>query len=142
MLHPAFAVIEGRCAITEEWSILLPEEFNRRFDEDSLVIWHPGFTMWIIVWGNDRGEAQKSRLARIQADMSHNVFDLEQFHDEGVLYFSYRLRETSDDRRVPALYGFAIGETGHVQIAIYFDQESDLGKAKAILKSLRESAAA
>jgi hypothetical protein len=142
MSHPAFPVIEGRYGMTKEWSILLPEKFNRRFEEESLVIWHSGFTMWIIVWGNDGFEARETRLAQLRARVSDQAFDLEQSHDEGVLVFSYRLRETIDDNSVPALYGFAIGESGHVQMAIYFDQESDLGKAKAILKSLRESAAA
>lgn len=137
MLHPTFPVIEGRYEITEEWSILLPEKFNRRFEDESLVIWHSGFTMWIIAWGNDGLEAKETRLAQLRARVSDQAFDLDQSEDEGVLVFSYRLRETIDDNRAPALYGFAIGESGHVQIVIYFDQESDLGKAKAILKSLR-----
>ena len=139
MLHPAFPVVEGRYEMTKEWSILLPEKFNRRFEDESLIIWRAGFTMWIVVWGNDGVAAKETRLAQLRARVSDQAFDLEQSHDAGVLVFSYRLREASDDRRAPALYGFAVGESGHVQIAIHFDQESDLGKAKAILKSLRES---
>lgn len=39
-----------------------------------------------------------------------------------------------------ALYGFASGESGHVQVGIYFNQESDLAKARVILGSFRETA--
>ena|SRR5262245_47985988 len=141
MLHPDFPVIDGRYEMTETWSIDLPEQFNRRFEDTSLVVWRPGLTMWIVAWGNNEEETSEARLAQLRACISELAFDLDESHDHGVLYFSYRLDEQSDDERVPALYGFAIGESGHVQMAIYFDKESDAVTATAIFKSLRESLA-
>ena len=141
MLHPDFPVIDGRYEMTKEWSIDLPEQFNRRFENKSLVIWRPGFTMWVIVWDNNKDETSEARLAKLKARISERAFDLEESREANVIYFSYRLVEASDDDRVPALYGFAIGESGHVQMSIYFDEKSDAAKAAAIFKGLRENGA-
>jgi hypothetical protein len=141
VLHPDFPVINGRYEITKDWSIDLPEQFNRRIEDESLVIWRPGFTMWIIVWDNNKNEAPEARLAKFKARISERAFDLDESRDARVIFFSYRLAEASDDDSVPALNGFAIGENGHVQISIYFDQESDVAEGATIFKSLRENAA-
>jgi hypothetical protein len=140
MLHPKFPVVEGRYQMTKEWSVALPEKFNRRIEDGSLVIWRPGFTMWISVWGNDKNETKKERLGQLRTRISGHAFDLNEAQHANVLLFSYRLKEDENDKRVPALYGFAFGESGHVQIGIYFNQESDLAKARVILGSLRETA--
>lgn len=141
MLHPDFPVIHSRYEMTKEWSIDLPEQFNRRFEDKSLVIWRPGLTMWIIVWDNNKSETPEARLAKFKARISERAFDLDESREASVIYFSYRLIEADDDDRVPAFYGFAIGESGHVQISIYFDQESDATEAAAIFKGVREKPA-
>jgi hypothetical protein len=137
-LHPDFPVVEGEYRMTEGWSIILPKRFNRRVEGNSLVIWRPGFTIWITVWGNDRNESKEEQLAWIKTKMSPDAFDLEELSDDGVLRFAYRLKEKSDDNRVAALYGFAFGDDGYVQTAIYFDDEAALQMAKTIWKSLKE----
>jgi hypothetical protein len=136
-LHPDFPVVEGEYRMTEGWSITLPKKFNRRFDDNSLVIWRPGFTIWITVWGNDRNESKEEQLAWFKKRMSPDAFDLEELSDNGVLRFAYRLKERSDDNRVAALYGFAFGDDGYVQTAIYFDDEDALPIAKTIWMSLK-----
>jgi hypothetical protein len=141
VLHPDFPVVAGNYQMTKEWSIVLPDKFNRRIEEGSLVLWRPGFTMWVTVWGNDRNESAVQRLSRIKNDISKEAFDLEESKPEKIRRFSYRLKESSNDKRLPAFYCFAVGETGHVQMAIYFDKESDLKIAKKIFQSLNEKTA-
>jgi hypothetical protein len=140
MLHPDFPIVDGHYQMTKEWSVVLPEKFNRRFEEGSLVIWHPGFTIWTAVWGNDRNESKEMRVQQLVSRISSQAYDVEKSEHGGSLMLSYRLREGAEDKRVPAFYGFAFGERGHVQMAIYFNQEADLSKAKAILWSLHEAA--
>lgn len=140
MLHPNFPVVEGRYQLTKEWSVVLPEKFNRRIEDGSLVIWRPGFTMWVSVWGNDKNETKKERLWQLRTRISGQAFDLNEAQQANAMLFSYRLKENKKDKRVPALYGFAFGESGHVQVGIYFNQESDLAKAREILGSLHENA--
>lgn len=140
-LHPNFPIVEGRCQITKEWVVDLPGQFNRRIEDESLVIWRPGFTVWTTVWNKDHDETPEQRLNWIQADSNPDAHSQETEKDGGLIRYAYRLEEESDDKRRPAFYCFAIGQGGHVQMAIYFDREDDLATAKRIWRSLKESAA-
>lgn len=139
MLHPDFPVVEGRYQMTKEWSVTLPGKFNRRIEDGELVLWHPGMTMWVAVWGNDKNENKESRLKRIRADISPQAFDVETSKTSGVLRLSYRLKEGNEQGAVPAYYCFAVGDSGHVQMAIYLDKENDVKSAQAICGSLGEN---
>jgi len=116
----------------------LPGRFNRRIEEGDLVIWRPGFTIWISALNNDKNRSKEERLAWLRAEMSHDAFDVEQVSDEGVLRFAYRLNEESEDQRVAAFCAFAIGASGHVQLAIYLDDEGDVELAKEVWLSVKE----
>ena len=63
--------------ITKEWSIHLPGKFSRRIEDESLVLWRPGFTIWIDVWGNDSSESNSERLDRIKDEASKDKYDEE-----------------------------------------------------------------
>lgn len=138
MSHPTFPVVKGKYQLTKEWSITLPKKFHRRFEEGNLVLWRPGFTMWIAVWGNDHGQSAEERFAQLRDSVSPDAFDVEEVTSGEVVRLGYRLDEASDDGRAAAFYGFAVGFDGHVQIAIYFDREGDLNLAKGIWRSLGE----
>ena len=138
-LHPDFPIVEGHYQMTADWSVMLPTQFNRRIEEGQLVIWKPGFTIWTNVWNNDKSESQDDRLQWIQGDSSPNGFDKVTESSDGVSRYAYRLKEDSYDDREPAFYCFAIGEEGHVQMAIYFDSADDLADAQAIWQSLTEN---
>ena len=140
-LHPKFPVVEGRYQITKDWTVELPGQFNRRLEDESLVIWRPGFTIWTTVWNNDHDETPEQRLSWIQAESNPDAHSQETENDGGLIRYAYRLQEESDDERRPAFYCFAIGQGGHIQMAIYFDREDDLATAKRIWLSLKESTA-
>jgi type II secretory pathway pseudopilin PulG len=141
VLHPDFPVVEGKYQMTEEWSIILPDKFNRRIEDGDLVIWRPGFTIWVSALNNDKNESKEDRRARLREDVSPDAFDVEDVSEEAVLRLRYRLNEESEDRRVAAFYGFVVGVNGHIQLGIYFDDEGDLEKAKQIWLSVKEAAA-
>jgi hypothetical protein len=67
---PGFPLVQGDHALTATWKIHLPEQFARRVAEGSLVLWRPGTTIWLTVWGNDNNETQAQRLASIKEDPS------------------------------------------------------------------------
>lgn len=140
MLNTEFPVVSGHYQMTREWSIALPGQFNRRIEDEDLVIWRPGFTMWIAVWGNNHKQTKAARLDEVKRVVSPDAFDLEEAEDSGVLRFAYRLQEEAADERVAAFYGCVIGETGQVDMAIYFDQEADAATARKIMKSILEGA--
>jgi hypothetical protein len=134
-----YPLVEGDYQMTDQWSVFLPQPFRLRFEEKSLVLWRRGITAWIIVWNNDFGESPEERLERRAAGRSRGAFDeIRERGDDGVLRYAYRLAEESDDNRVAAFYSFAVGLSGHVQMAVYFDSESDLPIAEGLWRSLRE----
>ncbi len=137
-LHPDFPVVEGTCRLTEDWSVVLPASFNKRIEDGDIVIWKPGFTIWTAIWNNDEDESQRERLRWLQDETSPDAFDEITEAGDGLIRYAYRLEEGSDDQREAAFYCFAIGDAGHVQMAIYFDSTDDIPLAKEIWQSLSE----
>lgn len=136
MLHPHFPVIEGKYQMTENWSVTLDQKHNRRIEEGSLVIWRPGFTIWASVWNLKEGETAEERLKSLQADISKESTDVVENKEGMPLRLSYRLKEASEDERQPGFYGVVVNSSGHVHVAIYFDDPKDLKKAQEIFASL------
>jgi hypothetical protein len=136
----AFPTVEGEYHMTKSWSITLPGEFKRRFENGSLVLWRPGVTLWTNIFRNDLGQPASERLAIFRRSASPDRFDVLEEEQDGVLRFAYRLNEASNDRRRPAFCSFAFGRSGHVQMSVYFDDERDLETARALWRSLRETA--
>ena len=137
-LHPDFPVVEGQYQMSSDWWIDLALPMNRRFEDDSLVLWRPGLTAWIIIWGNDHKESQEDRLAGIRKDISPDAFALAQEERGNLTYFGYRLDEQRPEGTLSAWYGFAIGDSGHVKMAIYCDRQSDIDSARGLWRSLRQ----
>ena len=135
---PKFPVVSGEYAMTSEWIISLPGAFKRRIEEGSLVLWRPGLTAWIDVWGNDQRKSKRARLRRIRADSSPQRFDEIEEKEGGLLRYAYRLEEPASDDRAAALYCFAVGGSGHVQMAAHFDDETEAEAALALWRGLRE----
>jgi len=138
VLNSKFPVVESKYQMTKRWSITLPGKFNRRFEDKNLVIWRPGITAWIVIWNNDKKQSSQERCKAIRKDISPQAFELEEINDGPVLRFAYRLTEKGEEGVVHALYSFAFSEDGHVQMAVYFDAESDLDIAKQMWRSLKE----
>jgi hypothetical protein len=134
-----FPEIQGEYALTREWSLVLAAPVKKRIEDGSLVLWRPGFTVWLNVWGNDDGPPA-AQLAAVKADASPRRFDAVEETTGGALRFAYRLREGADDERRPAFYGFVLGESGYVQMAIYFDDEVEIAAATALWRSVHETA--
>ena len=136
VLHPDFPVVKGQYQMTPEWAITLDQPHNRRVEDGSLVLWRPGFTVWINVWGNDNNESIKARLKWITADSSPNAYEIKsQSLDFGHRY-TYRLNETENDNVTYTYNGFVLGLDSHVQATVYFDSEGDLKEAKSVVESI------
>lgn len=124
-LHPDHPVVTGLYRMTDEWTIDLPARFNRRFEDGSLVIWRPGLTFWISIWGGS-GVAPEARLQSILAE-ANPARRLEQIERSGdLIRLTYELPEEDESRaqrRYTSISGYVIGPGGHVQISAYFDDD-------------------
>lgn len=133
---PGFPVVQGRYALTAEWSIDLPERFARRVEDESLVLWRPGLTLWIAAFDNDDGESRARRLAWLKEEASPARFDERETVENELTRWSYRLRDDSPDGEVESVQGFVIGEVGQLQVAVYFDDPSDEDEARQLVESV------
>ena len=133
---PGFPLVQGDHALTGTWTIHLPEQFARRVEDGSLVLWRPGLTIWLVAWGNDNNETQAERLAWIKGEASAARFDAREAVAGGVTRFSYRLHDENEDGPVESLSAFVIGDDGHLQLSVYFDDAADAAKAQQLVDSV------
>jgi hypothetical protein len=112
------------------------EPFARRTEDGSLVLWRPGMTVWLVAWNNDKKQSQAERLAWIKKAASPVRFDAQESADGGVTRFSYRLLDDSDEGPVDSFNGFVIGDDGHLQLSVYFDDPADVAKARQLVDSV------
>jgi hypothetical protein len=123
-LHPDYPVVTGDLQITTNWRVTLPDRFNRRIEDDSLVLWRPGLTFWAIAWNNDDGSSMEDRLASILegADPDRDAEQVER--TPSLIRITYELSE-EDPSREPSTYesisGYVLSEAGELQLSAYFD---------------------
>jgi hypothetical protein len=134
---PGFPLVQGDYGLTATWTIHLPEQFARRVEDGSLVLWRPGLTVWMNAWNNDHDEPQAERLARIKDSVSPMRLAEQESSSGGVTRFSYRLSDENEDGPVEALFAFVINDEGHLQVAVYFDDPSDVVKARQLVDNVR-----
>ena len=130
-----FPFVIDRIALTEDWSLHLPVACKMRIEDDSMVLWRPGFTIWLNAWGNDTGRSIIDLKKHFAQTASPEKFDEREFEEDGRIYYSYRLAEESDDERMPALNAFVFSQIGHLQLSFYFDDETDVELAYKIFSS-------
>jgi len=135
-MHP---YLTGRISLDEQWSLELPLVCQQRFEENQMVLWRPGFTIWLSIWGNDTGESADIRISKLAAAASEGKTNEKSSTSDGFTYYQYRIDEPSGDDRVAAFQGFAVGENGHIQMSTYFDHEAESVLAERILTSTNQS---
>jgi hypothetical protein len=135
---PGFPVVEGDYALNATWSIHLRERFARRVEDGQLVLWRPGFTIWLTAWNNDHNESQAKRLAGIKKSVSPKRFAEHESQSKNLTRYSYRLRDENEDGPVESLYGFVMSEHGHLQMAIYFDYPAGEAAARQLVDGVAE----
>jgi len=133
-----FPIVEGHHPLTETWSIQLSGPFFHRTEHEDVCLWRPGLTIWLAVWGNDKAQTAAERLARIRSFTSADAYDRVEESEEQLLRFAYRLRERKQDKRVDAFYAYVIGASGHVQLAMYFEDEEQFELAQSLWRGVAE----
>ena len=134
-LHPDFPVVTGHYRLDPTWAIELPFKFNRRVEDGSLILWRPGITLYLSAWTND--ESTKTRLAVLKTILPPGASEPREEQTSAGQRFSFRLVEGG----VNALHGFVTDRNGHLQVTIYFDDESDIDLARTMFASITAHAA-
>ncbi len=125
------AVEAGPVRITVEWTMEISSTMTRRVDENSLVVWRPGFTIWIDVFkgGPDTVSDRVDEILRTQSKQSEN---LQQEDADGMTKVRYSLVEKREGYEQPAIYLFGITQKSEIHMGIYYDEEKDLPEVEKI----------
>lgn len=135
-----FATIVDDYRMTKAWLVTLPVQFERRFEDDSLVIWRPGLTFWIDVWNNDNHERAEERMNWILEAASPERMEERVLRGARGVRLSYELDQRDADPSTPchrSLSAYVIAEAGYVQISAYCDDPDALALAYAVVGSVR-----
>jgi hypothetical protein len=98
-LHPDFPVKEGKCRLTRDCDLELPEKFNWRIEDGNMVFWRPGLTFWIAVWGRENNRSTEETLEWILDDASPDRTDELVERSGDLIRLTYRLIEEGPDRK-------------------------------------------
>jgi len=129
--------------MTNSWRVTLPDEYAKRFEKGEsgtdLVLWRPGVTCWTSVYGPKKDQTPLTTYEWRKAAASKEAIQVFEFRESMPLRFGYLLHEKSEDgSKRWALYTFTFGDSGHVLMAIYFDDQNDIEVAKKIWFSITE----
>jgi hypothetical protein len=129
--------------MTNEWSVSLPEQFNRRIEDGSLVIWRPELTFWISVWGPKATATLEERMQAVRNRASPNRTAEQIERSAGLVRLTYEVPEHDPERPVPdytSISGYVFGGQGHVQISAHFDTPSARSLAYQVIHSVQGAA--
>jgi hypothetical protein len=134
--HPEHPLIEGRYKLTNQWLINLPQQFNRRIEDKSLVLWRPGVTFWMNIWGNTRNETQAQQLTKVKKDSSKERFRQEERIEVGITRYSYHLIGDHEEGPVYSIFAFIFNDYEHIQLTCYYDDAEDEESIHDIINSI------
>lgn len=123
--------------ITTEWLIDLPDEFEKRVEEDKLVFWKTGITIIIAAFRLPDGTGKLELLNKIQSMIPENALEkLVSTKGEivGLGYTQIQKIKGENDRL--SLVSFTASDTSCLQVAFYLDDPNDLEWAKSVWKGV------
>jgi hypothetical protein len=128
-LNPDFPVVTGEYLLTKGWHVSLRDEFNRRIEDGSLVLWRPELTFWINAWNNEGQASVATMLERLVAGASAERTE-EQIEKTGTM--ARLVYELPDE-----VNGYVIYPAGYLQMSAYYDTPEARTLACEIIRSVR-----
>ena len=138
-LHPDFPVVSGDYLMTKGWRVALPEQFNRRIEDGSLVLWRPELTFWINVWQGERVVSIDEVLERLLAGASAERTEEQVERTAAMNRLTYELAEDEPDSN--SVNSYVIVPSGYVQVAACYDSPQARVLAYEVIKSIHADAA-
>jgi hypothetical protein len=127
----------NRIAITNEWSIDVGDGFQRRAEGGDVVLWKPGRTVYLTVYGVGSAEAEEA-IARLLEDRPGVLKQAFERAEPGLVGHAYLLPEGEGD--AAAYWGLNTWTSSRESVAcvtFYFDSLDDLAWALESWQSLQ-----
>ena len=145
-LNPDFPVVTGHYQLTDGWRVQLPQPFNRRIEDGSLVLWMPELTLWINLWHNESKASVDELIARATDSLNPQRSDEQLEKTAGMVRLTYELTEQADDPETPAtlathsINAYIAAPAGMVQMSAYVDSPDARALAYDIIRSVSTGA--
>ncbi len=123
--------------ITNEWIIDLPQDFERRVEDEKLIFWKTGITVIIAAFSLPEDTGKLELLNQIQEKMPEDVLETFVSTKGEIVGLGYtQVQELKDDNTRLALTAFTASDTSCLQTAFYLDDPADLDWAKSVWENL------
>ncbi len=119
-------------SLTDEWTIELGEDFERRVEDGSMVFVLDDRAIWIDLFEDSRTPQEKMRPLQEGSPKAAQKWE---FWQDNLLKFGYL--EHDEDNENFELTTFSAEKAGYALITIYFDDEKSLDWAIGCWKSLQ-----
>lgn len=119
--------------ITSEWLIDLPDDFEKRVEEEKLVFWKTGITIIIAVFHIPADTDKLELLNQIQQKIPEEALEKLVSTKGEIVGLGYtQLQKIKDGNKRLSLISFTASDTSCLQVAFYLDDPNDLNWAKKV----------
>jgi hypothetical protein len=118
--------------ITNEWLIDLPDDFERRVDDQKLIFWKTGMTIIIAVFRLPENTGKIELLNQIQKKIPQDALETLVSTKGEIVGLGYtQIEKLQEEKKRLSLVTFTASDTSCLQTAFYFDDPNDLDWAKS-----------
>ena len=123
--------------ITKEWLINLPEDFERRVEDDKIIFWKTGITVIIAVFRIPQETGKIVLLNQIREKIPESTLETLVSTKGEIVGLGYtQIHKELDEKKRLSLYTFTASDTSCLQTAFYLDDPDDLSWAKSVWESI------
>jgi hypothetical protein len=132
-----YPVEAGKIVVTSAWEFYLRSRMLRRIDDSSLVIWKPGFTIWLNAYTSNNNDVAE-RIDSILQIISAEAYGLEQEGSADFTKLKYYLVERADGKQQASANLFGFTKAHEIHMSIYYDGDEFLPEIDLIWSTLTE----
>jgi len=119
--------------ITDEWIIDLPEDYQRRVEDEKLIFWKTGITVIVVAYRLPESTGKLELLNKIQQRIPEDSLETLVSTKGKIAGLGYTLiQNLENDIKRLALYTFTASDASCLQVAFYLDTPDDLPWAKSV----------
>jgi hypothetical protein len=123
--------------ITKEWIINLPEDFEKRVEDEKMIFWKTGVTVVVAAFRLPEKTDKINLLNQIQGRMPEDTLETLVSTKGEVVGLGYtHIHAKADGKKRLSLYTFTCSDTACLQTAFYLDDPDDLSWAKSVWKNI------
>ncbi|MEQ8785907.1 MAG: hypothetical protein RIC55_06395 [Pirellulaceae bacterium] len=126
-----------RRQVAPSWSIAVEPTFKQEERAEGTVLAARGRTIWVNSWQTPPENDRAQTVAWLKEQSSPDRRDLFEEVDGEVVRLAYLLREVQGGRPRIAVYAYAVGDGGYLQLAMYFQDEKYLDWALRVARSVQ-----